>query len=121
MSSTLNQRELGIRLRQLRDAHGLTVEEVAERLLCSATKISRAETGARKPTLRDVRGLYVIYAADPETSAELMELARQAGGINTTIMRSRRSSPWSKTPPPLQASGCHTFPRCFRPKTTPER
>lgn len=78
MSPTVRQRELGIRLRQLRNTQGLTVEEVAGRLLCSATKISRAETGARRPTLRDVRDLCGIYGVDPEESAELMELARQA-------------------------------------------
>ena len=78
VSPTVRQRELGMRLRRFRNAKGLTVEEVAEKLLCSATKISRAETGARKPTLRDVRDLCGIYGVDPETSAELMELARHA-------------------------------------------
>lgn len=78
VSPTVRQRELGMRLREFRNAKGLTVEEVAEKLLCSATKISRAETGARRPTLRDVRDLCEIYGIGPETSAELMELARQA-------------------------------------------
>ena len=77
-SPTIRQRELGIRLRKFREAEGLTVNEVAERLLCSATKISRAETGARRPTLRDVRDLCEIYHVDPDTSEELMRLARQA-------------------------------------------
>ena len=78
MSPTIRQRELGIRLRKLRNARGLTVEDVAERLLCSATKISRTETGARRPSLRDVRDLCAIYGVDPEEAADLMELARQA-------------------------------------------
>ena len=78
VSPTVRQRELGIRLRELRNAKGLTVDEVAGRLLCSATKISRAETGARRPTLRDVRDLCEIYEVGEDTSAELMELARQA-------------------------------------------
>lgn len=78
VSPTIRQRELGIRLRELRNAKGLTVEEVAGRLLCSATKISRAETGARRQTLRDVRDLCGIYEVDEDTAAELMELARQA-------------------------------------------
>jgi transcriptional regulator with XRE-family HTH domain len=78
VSPTVRQRELGMRLREFRTAKGLTVEEVAAKLLCSATKISRAETGARRPTLRDVRDLCEIYGVDPGTSAELMELARQA-------------------------------------------
>ena len=78
VSPTVRQRELGMRLRQLRTEKGLTVEDVAGQLLCSATKVSRAETGARRQTLRDVRDLCQIYEVDPETSAELMELARQA-------------------------------------------
>jgi transcriptional regulator with XRE-family HTH domain len=78
LSPTIRQRELGIRLREFRTAKGLTVEDVANELLCSPTKISRAETGARRATLRDVRDLCKIYGVDAETSAELMELAKEA-------------------------------------------
>jgi transcriptional regulator with XRE-family HTH domain len=78
LSPTIRQRELGMRLREFRTAKGLTVEDVAKELLCSPTKISRAETGARRATLRDVRDLCKIYGVDAETSAELMELAREA-------------------------------------------
>jgi transcriptional regulator with XRE-family HTH domain len=78
LSPTVRQRELGLRLRELRTAKNLTVEMVAKELLCSPTKISRAETGVRRATLRDVRDLCRIYEVDPETSAELMELARDA-------------------------------------------
>jgi transcriptional regulator with XRE-family HTH domain len=56
----------------------MTVEQVAERLLCSTTKISRLETGARRPSLRDVRDLCELYELDESTSAELMSLAREA-------------------------------------------
>jgi transcriptional regulator with XRE-family HTH domain len=78
LSPTIRQRELGLRLRELRTAKNLTVEMVAKELLCSPTKISRAETGVRRATLRDVRDLCRIYEVDAETSAELMELARDA-------------------------------------------
>lgn len=78
LSPTVRQRELGLRLRELRTAKNMTVEMVAKGLLCSPTKISRAETGVRRATLRDVRDLCRIYEVDPETSAELMELARDA-------------------------------------------
>ncbi len=78
LSPTIRQRELGMRLREFRTAKGLTVEDVANELLCSPTKVSRAETGARRATLRDVRDLCRIYGVDSETSAELMELAREA-------------------------------------------
>jgi transcriptional regulator with XRE-family HTH domain len=75
-SPTVRQRELGRRLRELRNQHGLTVEDVAEKLLCSATKISRLETGARRPSLRDVRDLCTLYNVDEPTAASFMDLAR---------------------------------------------
>jgi len=77
-SPTVRQRELGKRLRELRNTHGLTVEEVAEKLLCSATKISRLETGARRPSLRDVRDLCSLYGVEESVSTDLMTLARDA-------------------------------------------
>jgi len=77
-SPTIRQWELGKRLRDLRNEQGLTVEDVAEKLLCSATKISRLETAARRPSLRDVRDLCALYGVDEPTSTELMSLARGA-------------------------------------------
>lgn len=77
-SPTVRQRELGKRLRDLRGRHDLTVEQVAEQLLCSATKVSRLETGARRPSLRDVRDLCQLYGVDEATANELMSLARGA-------------------------------------------
>jgi transcriptional regulator with XRE-family HTH domain len=75
---TLRQRELGLRLRDLRIGRGLTVDQVAGQLECSATKISRLETAARRAIPRDVRDLCQIYGVtDQAEVAELMELARQ--------------------------------------------
>jgi transcriptional regulator with XRE-family HTH domain len=75
---TVRQRELGRRLREQRLEHGLTVEEVAEKLMCSATKISRLETGTRRPSLRDVRDLCAVYYVDDATTDEFIELAHGA-------------------------------------------
>jgi transcriptional regulator with XRE-family HTH domain len=72
----VHQRELGAHLRQLRHDLGLTVEDVAGQLLCSATKISRIETGARRASLRDIRDLCQLYGV--ADSAYLMDLARRA-------------------------------------------
>ena len=77
-SPVARQRELGTRLRALRTERGMTVEEVAAELLCSTTKISRLETAARRPSLRDVRDLCVLYELDAQLSQELMSLAREA-------------------------------------------
>ena len=68
-----------MRLRELRNQLGLTVEDVAAQMLCSATKISRLETGTRRASLRDVRDLCRIYAVTDQADADgLMELARQS-------------------------------------------
>lgn len=75
---TVRQRQLGARLRQLRTGLGRTVEDVAGELLCSATKISRLETGARRASLRDVRDLCRIYGVSEQETQALMDLARQA-------------------------------------------
>ena len=73
---TLRKWELGIRLRRLRLKAGLSVEDAAGRLLCSASKISRLETGARSASPRDVRDLCDLYEVDKAERVELMELAR---------------------------------------------
>ena len=77
-SPVARQRELGTLLRALRNDKGMTVEEVAAHLLCSTTKISRLETAARRPSLRDVRDLCSLYGVDESTSRDLMNLAREA-------------------------------------------
>lgn len=75
---TVRQRHLAGRLRALRQGAGLTVDEVAERLLCSATKISRLETASRPPNLRDVRDLCGLYGVDDTLTDQLMDMAREA-------------------------------------------
>jgi transcriptional regulator with XRE-family HTH domain len=77
-SPTLRRRELGARLRALRLERALTVERVAELLLCSPSKVSRMETGQRGATLRDVRDLCRIYEVTDASRAEhLMQLVRE--------------------------------------------
>jgi Domain of unknown function (DUF5753)/Helix-turn-helix domain len=57
----------------------MTVEGVAAQLLCSASKISRMETGQRAASARDIRDLCGIYGVDdPSEQARLMSLARAA-------------------------------------------
>ncbi|HEY6789072.1 MAG TPA: Scr1 family TA system antitoxin-like transcriptional regulator, partial [Trebonia sp.] len=77
-SPTVRQRELGLRLRKIRTGLGLTVDDVARKLMCSPAKVSRMETGARRPILRDVRELCSIYSLDEKASDEFMQLARQS-------------------------------------------
>jgi transcriptional regulator with XRE-family HTH domain len=77
-SPTLRRRELGARLRALRLEQGLTVDQVAELLLCSPSKVSRMETGQRGATQRDIRDLCGIYGVTQEAQvASMMELAKE--------------------------------------------
>lgn len=79
-SPALRRRELGALLRVLRNEKGLTVEQVAERLLCSPSKVSRMETG-QGATARDVRDLCDLYeVADPAERDRMMTLAREGKG-----------------------------------------
>jgi transcriptional regulator with XRE-family HTH domain len=77
-SPTLRRRELGSQLRARRLELGLTVDQVAQHLLCSPSKVSRMETGQRGATLRDVRDLCALYGiTNEEESERLMTLARE--------------------------------------------
>jgi transcriptional regulator with XRE-family HTH domain len=82
-SPTLRRRELGALLRARRLELGLTVEQVAEQLLCSPSKVSRMETGQRGATARDIRDLSEIYgitdAAQREQLARLAAEGKQQG------------------------------------------
>jgi transcriptional regulator with XRE-family HTH domain len=76
-SPALSRRELGVVLRALRATQGLTVEQVAEHLLCSPSKVSRMETG-QGATPRDIRDLCDLYeVTDPAERDRLMTLAKE--------------------------------------------
>lgn len=75
---TLRRRELGFLLRKLRTERGLSVDDVTKRLLFSATKVSRLETGRAGASPRDIRDLCVLYeVTDPAERDRLMSLARE--------------------------------------------
>jgi transcriptional regulator with XRE-family HTH domain len=77
-SPTVRRRELGVLLRALRVERGLTVEQVADRLLCSPSKVSRMETGHGIATPRDIRDLCDLYDVTEETQRDrMMTLARE--------------------------------------------
>jgi transcriptional regulator with XRE-family HTH domain len=77
-SPTVRRRELGFLLRKLRTDRGLSVEEVTARLLFSATKVSRLETGRAGASARDIRDLCDLYqVTDPAERDRLMTMARE--------------------------------------------
>lgn len=77
-SPTVRRRRLASELRRLREAAQLTIDEVGEKLECSASKISRIETGHVGVTPRDVRDMLELYALDEDQREALVQLAREA-------------------------------------------
>jgi transcriptional regulator with XRE-family HTH domain len=67
-----SRRRLGAELRRLRNRTGLTLDEVAEQMTCSTSKISRLETGKGIPKLPDVRELMRIYGVSSDTERDMM-------------------------------------------------
>ncbi|HEY2576631.1 MAG TPA: helix-turn-helix transcriptional regulator [Streptosporangiaceae bacterium] len=77
-SPTVRRRRLASELRALREVAKLTCEDVAEHLECSASKISRVETGRVSVSPRDVRDMLELYGVIPEKRDSLVQLARES-------------------------------------------
>jgi transcriptional regulator with XRE-family HTH domain len=75
---TRRRRRLGAELRRLRDKAGLTIDQVAEALECSQSKVSRIETGQVSATPRDVRDMLELYQVDAAQREALVQIAREA-------------------------------------------
>jgi transcriptional regulator with XRE-family HTH domain len=74
----VRRRRLAAELRRLREAAEMTIDDVAERLECSASKISRIETGQVGVTPRDARDMLELYHVSGEPLEGLVQLARDA-------------------------------------------
>jgi transcriptional regulator with XRE-family HTH domain len=77
-SPTVRRRRLSGELRRLRDQAQLTIDDVAEKLSCSASKISRIETGHVGVTPRDTRDMLKLYGVEPDQLEALVQLAKEA-------------------------------------------
>lgn len=72
-----SRRRLGAELKRYRDEAGMTLEQAAEALECSTSKISRLENGKGLPKQRDVRDLVRLYGKRAESRLEhLLRLVR---------------------------------------------
>jgi len=73
---------LGIELRRLREAAGLTGDQVIERIgWASASKLSRLENGRSRPDPQDVGDLLDLYGADQALHDELLGITNEAGDM----------------------------------------
>lgn len=75
---TVRRRRLGIELRRLREHVGRTVEEIAERLDWSPSKLSRIENARIGVRVSDVRLLLELYRVDESHKGEVLALAQAA-------------------------------------------
>jgi transcriptional regulator with XRE-family HTH domain len=73
----VRRRRLGAELRRYRELAGLTIDQVAEQLDCSASKISRLETGQTGSSPRDVRDMLALYRVGDAELEELLTVARE--------------------------------------------
>jgi transcriptional regulator with XRE-family HTH domain len=78
-SPTVRRRELGALLRKLRTEKGLTVEQAADQLMFSMSKLSRIETGHGVPTRRDIRDLCDLYGVTDDTERDRMKKLAEEG------------------------------------------
>ena len=77
-SPTVRRRRLGMELRRLREQAGLTIEQVANALECSDSKISRIENGQVSAAPRDVRDMLILFGVGGGQQEELVQIAREA-------------------------------------------
>jgi transcriptional regulator with XRE-family HTH domain len=77
-SPTVRRRRLAAELRRLRDQAALTIEDVAEKLECSSSKISRIETEHVGVSPKDARELLKLYGVPSDQLEALVQLSKEA-------------------------------------------
>jgi transcriptional regulator with XRE-family HTH domain len=79
-SPMVRRRRLGAELRRLREAAGLTGDQVVARVgWASASKLSRLENGRSRPDLSDVLDLLDLYEVTGAARDDLIAITRDAG------------------------------------------
>lgn len=76
--STVGRRKLGALLRSLRTRRELTVEQVAEHLGCSPSRVGRMESGQRLATDGDIQKLCELYEATDHEECQRLNLLAKA-------------------------------------------
>lgn len=77
-SPTVRRRRLAAELRRLREKAQLTIEDVAEKLECSTSKISRIETEHVGVSPKDARELLKLYGVPDDQLEALVQLSKEA-------------------------------------------
>jgi transcriptional regulator with XRE-family HTH domain len=85
-SPMVRRRRLGAELRRLREAAGLTGDQVIARVgWASASKLSRLENGRSRPDLGDVLDLLDLYEVTGSVREELIGVTRDAGNTRSWL------------------------------------
>src|SRR6266545_1527216 len=82
-SPVMRRRQVGGRLREIREEARKSLEDVAQYLECSVAKVSRIETGRVGPRVPDVRSMLDLHGASDTVREELL-----------TLVRGARERPW---------------------------
>jgi transcriptional regulator with XRE-family HTH domain len=72
------QRQLGRRLRRMREDAGLTIDAAAEKLEFSASKLGRIETAEQGVDVHVVRSMLDLYDVGGDRWTETLQLVREA-------------------------------------------
>jgi transcriptional regulator with XRE-family HTH domain len=91
--STVARRQLGRRLRRLREEAGRSIEDVAGALLASRSKMWKIENGRIKVKQGDVLALTRFYGAAGRETDQLVALAAATAGA-VLLNESSAVSPW---------------------------
>lgn len=105
-SPNVRRRRLGAELRRLREAAGLTGEQVIERVgWASASKLSRLENGRSRPDLADVLDLLDLYRVAGTARDELIAITRDASNSKSWLRAYPVMTPRQRAYAELEA-GC---------------
>jgi transcriptional regulator with XRE-family HTH domain len=77
-NSSIRSRRVSAELRRYRKLAGMTSAQAADALGCSASKMSRIETGSRGLHVEDVAALLGLYRVPEKRRDELLELVDKA-------------------------------------------
>jgi transcriptional regulator with XRE-family HTH domain len=77
-SATVRHRRLAVQLRQMREAAGMTQEDVAERTGKDRSTLYRLETALQRPQRSTLIQLMDIYGVDQQRRAELLTLLKES-------------------------------------------
>ncbi len=102
----LRRRRLGLELRKLREAAGLTGDQVIARVgWASASKLSRLENGRSRPDPADVAALLDLFGVTEAQRDELLGITGEAGDMRGWLRRYSVMTPQQRSFAELEA-GC---------------